>query len=116
MGDTKSFTYTPFDLVSTGTTAEGIIIEYGYDANNNKIRETRYLSGGIRADSYFYYDTLDHLTGSLVETSDNTLVLTTISYDANGNITSKKVGSGAEVRYTYNEFTKPLEERIIMVV
>lgn len=41
---TKTSTYTPWDLLSTGTTSEGIITSYAYDANNNKIRETRYLS------------------------------------------------------------------------
>lgn len=42
-------------------------------------------------------------------------VLTSIAYDAAGNIYSKKVGSGATTLYTYNEFAKPTEERIQVV-
>ncbi len=112
---TKTSTYTPWDLLSTGTTSEGIITSYAYDANNNKIRETRYLSWGVSMDSYYSYDDLDHLTGSLIETSEGQTVLTSYTYDANGNIKSKKVGNGATTTYTYNEFSKPTEERILLV-
>lgn len=69
-GETKTFAYTHFDQVATGTTAEGIITMYTYDENGNKTRESRVISGGTTADTYFYHDSLDQLTGSLMETSE----------------------------------------------
>jgi len=44
-GYIKKYEYSPFDLVTKQTTASGIITTYDYDANNNKIRETIFLSG-----------------------------------------------------------------------
>lgn len=88
---TKNFSYTPFDLVATEYTALGFITTYDYDANNNKTRETHYLSGGIAVNTYYYYDSLDHLTGSLMDTSTGQTVLTAYTYDANGNVTDKKI-------------------------
>jgi YD repeat-containing protein len=113
-GWTKSGTYNLFNLLGTGTTAEGVVTSYEYDANNNKTKETRYLSGGTAVKSQFFYDILDHMTGSLVDTASGKTLLTTFKYDENGNIIEKKVGSGALVKYTYNEFGKVESERVIM--
>lgn len=54
------------------------------------------------------------MTGSLVDTANGKTLLTTFKYDENGNVTEKKVGSGALVKYTYNEFGKVSSERVIM--
>ena len=113
-GYTKTYTYTPFDLVSTGMTAQGIVTSYAYDANNNKIRETYYLTGNV-ANSYYYYDNLDQLTGSLIDITPGQSVLTSYVYDNNGNVVEKKVWTGAIVKYQYNEFSKVIEERILLV-
>ncbi len=113
-GWTKNGAYNLFNLLSTGTTAEGIVTSYEYDANNNKTKETRYLSGGTTMRSLFFYDILDHMTGSLVDTASGKTILTSFKYDENGNIIEKKVGSGALVKYAYNEFGKVASERIVM--
>jgi RHS repeat-associated protein len=113
-GFIRNYGYTVFDLVSTGTTAEWIVTSYAYDTNNNKIRETRYITGGTMK-SYYYYDSLDHLTSSVVDTNVWQTVTTTYTYDNNGNITDKKIWNWATVHYTYNEFSKPTEECILLV-
>lgn len=64
--------------------------------------------------SQFFYDVLDHMTGSLVDTASGKTVLTSFKYDENGNVLERKAGSGALVKYTYNEFGKVASERIIM--
>lgn len=106
--------YNDFNLLSTWTTAEGVVTTFEYDENNNKTKETRYLTGWVEVNSYFYYDVLDNMTWSLVDTWSWTQTLTTYKYDNNDNIIEKKVWDGATVQYNYNEFTKIEEEKIIM--
>lgn len=41
--------------------------------------------------SYFSYDSLDHLTSSVVDINAGQTVTTTYTYDNNGNVTDKKI-------------------------
>ncbi len=111
---TKTLGYTPWNLLSTGTTDIGFITALAYDANNNKTRETRYVSW-TAINTYFYYDSLDRVTSTLMDTASGQKLLTTYRYDENNNVIEKQVGSGALVKYAYDEFAKVTEERIIMV-
>ncbi len=46
---TKTSTYTPWDLLSTGTTSEGIITSYAYDAMSRPTSESQTISGSTKS-------------------------------------------------------------------
>lgn len=112
--NTKTFNLTDFNLVWTGTTAEWIVTSYIYDENNNKVQEARYLTGWLELNSYFYYDVLDNMIGSLIETSSWATLLTSYKYDENDNLIEKRIWSWAIYKYDYNEFWLVETETIVM--
>ncbi len=102
-----------FNQVWTWITSEWIVSRYIYDENNNKISETKYFAWWTKTISNTY-DILDNLVSS-IEDYDNSKTLTTnIKYDNNWNITEKQTWTWAKIKYSYNEFAKLKEERIIV--
>ena len=113
-GNTQTFALNDFNLTATGTTAEGITTRYEYDANNNKTKETLFLTEGLTKEIKYSYDLLDNLIESREDIGNGTVLITTYEYDANEQLIEMQVGSGAVTQYDYNEFGKLEEEKVIM--
>ena len=86
-GKTKTLTYTPFNLLATETTTEGIETRFTYDANNNKTHEEMYSPTGSAIGAIDYeYDILDHLTKKTEHIDATSSKVITMIYDGNGNL------------------------------
>ncbi|MEF2174967.1 MAG: RHS repeat-associated core domain-containing protein, partial [Candidatus Absconditabacteria bacterium] len=112
LGFTGYFEYNNFNLVGTGISAEGIVMSFKYDKNNNKINQKLYLEGGESVDQYFDYDVLDRLVKITGEIDGSTNMKTYTSYDKNDNVSKTKLNDGIETVYKYNKFAKLIEKRI----
>ncbi len=108
-----NFNITNYNQVGTGTTAEGIVTKYEYDENNNKTKETNYLTWWTTKITTYEYDLLDNPTKVVSEYDTNNQLITTIKYDNNSNIIEKQSWSWATTKYYYNEFSKLKQEKII---
>ena len=101
-GYTKTFTYDAFDRLVTDTTAEGIVKQYAYDANNNQTGSTLFLTGAETVDTNMSYDILDNPTQVVSEQSNGVTNTKNISYNNNGKVSLISYQNGLSITTNYD--------------
>jgi RHS repeat-associated protein len=111
--NTINYELTNFNQVWTWITSEGIVKRLIYDENNNTTKEEVLISTWTTKDTNYTYDLLDEITQINTKYDTNKNVITNLKYDNNWNLIEKQTWSWAKVKYSYNNFAKVIEERII---
>ena len=96
---TVGFTYDSRNRVKTETDVFGHVVEYGYDANGNRVLLK--LDGSSYAT--YAYDNANRLTG-ITNTSDSTA--TTYSYDIANRLTSRLLPNGVTTTYDFDGMSR----------
>ena len=95
------------DRVIREEQANGAVLEYGYDASGNKtqlIKTVQTGSGPVTTTETYGYDALNRLTQVSVDFPllPGEGVITTYTYDANGNRSSMSYANGNTTSYSYD--------------
>ena len=83
--------------LSSKTNGLGVVTDYSYDAQHNVTAIIRDV-GGLNVSTAFQYDPV---TGQVSQVTDPAGSISTMSYDANGNLLTKTMPIGSS-QYTYN--------------
>ncbi|MCD8181012.1 MAG: M91 family zinc metallopeptidase [Firmicutes bacterium] len=94
---TNSYTYDAFGRMISSTSDDGSVQNYTYDDNSN-VTAYELIKDDVTENSISYeYNNLNRLT----ELTNNGII-TSYTYDANGNLTEKSDDNGITSSYTYN--------------
>ena len=124
---TWTYTYDPvFSQMTSMTDPNGVITEYEYDANGNRIKETADV-GGLNFTREWTYDADGNVltekdrngnvteyeydaVGNLITITDPLNCVTTMTYDAVGNLISRTDGNNHTTTYEYDGLDRLIRE------
>ena len=105
-GNVTVFTYDPMGLVSTMTTADGMVTEYEYDSCGRIVEETVTAADGIKIFDYSYtYGLCGEMLSVTELSADGKSVVTTYTYDEVLRLVQEKTTDGVgtlTIGYAYD--------------
>ena len=93
----ETYTYDAFGRMISMTSSDGTVQNYTYDDNSNVLTYNMAKNDTTQNSITYTYNNLNQLT----ELSNNDII-TSYSYDANGNLTQQTLNNGLTTNYTYN--------------
>lgn len=102
LGNQTTFTYGPFDELTSATDPAGVTTTLDYDANANLLLVSRPLTGttNVKTTTIGYGDTAR--PGDITSVTDPTARVSTFAYDAAGNVTSATDSGGNVTTFGYD--------------
>ena len=121
---TTSYEYDGNNSVVTKKDAAGGTTAYEYDANGNLVRETITINSNTTKKTEYEYSHLGKplsmtrhvqagdIYGNALGATDNYLLVTTYTYDADGNVLTMKEPEGTITSYEYDYLDRPVTQTV----